>query len=274
MQKFSLLLLMLFSFNASAQVLMPVDGPFCGPYPYKTREGEIKNLPILSSYGISQGYLMTEEMPRLKEFVNGWFQFFAKNGDLKIKFKTLCYGYFDDASSTGANALAYGDKAILIGTKMKRDIHTSLDTFVANQIQHYNPGSQRLLLNLNKTAAESFVIFHEMSHTLQNIHRLSFSGFTAKQKELHADCSGAFMFTMARLLSNTWKSEDMLAGMMYAYALGDTNTTDSDHHGFPDHRQNAFSVGMSSAINLKNSGYDLNKITSKEIMDVCSQSYR
>ncbi len=269
-----IIVLFLYSLAASAQVLMPADGIFCGPYPYLTEQGEVQNLPILKTHDFSQGFFIVNEMPKLKTFVDGWFKFFGNNGENKLKFKNLCYGFYDDASSTGANALAYGDKAILIGTQMMSDIKNSINTFVADQYQNYNPGSQKILLNLKSTAAQDFVLFHELSHTLQNIHGLTFSGKTAKQKELHADCSGAFMFTLARLVSNTWKSEDMIAGMMYAYALGDNNVTSSKHHGFPDHRQNAFSVGMSSAMNLRSSGFDLMKITSKEIMDVCSQTYR
>jgi hypothetical protein len=274
MQKFSLILSLLFSFNASAQLIIPADSSICGPYPYKTKLGEIKYLPVLKTNSISQGFFIANEMPKLKSFLDSWFSFFANNGDQKAKFKMLCYGFYDDAASTGANALAYGDQAILIGTKMKWDIQHSLDAFVSNQLQFYHPGTQATFLNLNKTAAESFLIFHELSHTFQNMHGLTFSGPTAKQKELHADCSGAMMFTISRILNKTWKSEDMMAAMMYAYALGDNNVTDSDHHGYPDHRQNAFSEGMRSAINLKSAGYDLSKVTSKDIMDVCSKIYQ
>jgi len=267
--------LILLSFKAQAALLLKANMQGCGPYPYKqTSLGFVLNLPILESNTISQGFLISKEEANLATFLSGWLDFFVNNGERKLQFKTLCYGFYDDENSTGPNALAYGTEAMLIGTQMMKQIKVDIDAFVTERFKYWNPNQQVNVKGLKSNAAQDFVIFHEFAHFLQNVHGYAFSGPTAKMKELNADCVGASLFTLGRIANNLWSSDDMLAGMMYAYALGDGNVTSSKHHGFPDDRLNAFSVGMANVINMRNVKVDLTKLKSQEIIEACRIQYR
>jgi hypothetical protein len=249
----------------------------CGPYPYKQdpKTGEIFNLPIFKDSDISKGYKISEEQQKLKAFVSEWAGFFEKNGEPEFKMRMYCYGHYDDGISTGPNALAYKDQAILIGTAFKAIIRDSVDEYIFQQLKNWNPDQKSQALKYSASAAFDFVQFHEYGHLLQKIHKYTFSGPTSKMTELNADCVGSFLQTIKQIQkTGTINMTDTLSANMYAYALGDGNLKDSNHHGYPNDRQAAYAEGLRLAINMKNKGIDLNKIQSKQIIEACRASYR
>lgn len=247
----------------------------CGPYPYKQLDnGTVLYLPIFKQNAVSHGFKILEEEGRLSNFLWNWINFFVNNGDNNLQFNSVCYGFFDDTNSTGPNALAYGKKAILIGTGMMKLIRDDIDKFVSTKIAQWNPNDQAYIRGLKSTAALDFLLLHEFAHHLQNMHNYKFSGPTMKMKELHADCVGAALFSLSKIVHNSLTSQDALAGMLYAYALGDGNTSSIHHHGFPEERMDAFTKGMAYMINMRNMGVDLSKYNSKQVIEACRMYYR
>jgi len=259
---------------ASAAILLPAYDSNCGPYPYKQDAlGRISYLPILNSDSLSQGFIIRQEEAGLHNFVSSWVNHFASLGEQKFIFKSICYGYYDDESSTGPNALAYGDKAILVGTKMLRNIQDKVNEFIATRLNSLGEKGMPVS-DIQANSARDFLLFHEFAHFLQRTNGYSFSGPTSKMIELNADCVGASLFTLGRIMNGVNISRDYFSAMIYAFALGDKNALASDHHGYPNERMEAFSTGMANIINMKNAGINLGNLKSTQIIEACRTQYR
>ena len=273
MKKLALFIVLfaVFISNAYSALLLKANkSSLCGPYAYERDErGQLKYLPIHNSNTFAHGQYIAAEEQKLQSFLQSWLDFFSNNGDSKLQILTLCYGYYNDEVSTGENAVAIGNHAILIGSKMMQTIKFDIDTYITNQFNYWNPGQKAHIQGIKSDAARDFLLLHEFAHFLQNTYQYQYPGKQDKPKELHADCIGASLFTLSKVLSNTWTTHDAMAGLMYSYALGDGNIKSSKHHGFPVERQNAFSIGMGNIINMKNQGIDLNRISIEKIMLAC-----
>ena len=262
--------------QSSAQAFMTLkakENSACGPYRYQNPISHQQDqIPLLASNFYSQGYYIGNEETKLNKFLNNWANFFLNNGESQFKLKMLCYGFYDDTNSTGPNAFAYGDEAILVGTGMMASVRDHVNEYINQNAQAWSASQQQSLIQFSAYAAQEFVLFHEFAHFLQNLHQYSFTGPTQKNQELNADCVGGMMQSMSRIANNQFSVVDTVSAMMYAYALGDGDVNNFGHHGFPDERQAAYAFGLQSAINLKNKGVDLSKLKSVQIIEICRQS--
>lgn len=258
---------------SAASILIEASTSSCGPYKVMMNSRVI-DLPILNPNSQSE---LQKAYGELYTSVNGWMSFFTNNKDSKTQIHSLCYGYYDDLHSTGPNALAIGNNNLVIGVGMMALIQNNLTNLVNQKLRENNPQEKAYVQNLTPEAAQTFLVLHELGHILQNINGLTFEGPTSRRKELHADCSAAFMMTLASMLNNATTQSFFNAAFtaqFYAFALGDFHTTSSDHHGTYEERQQAFDNGMMYAINAKNSEHrDISKFTSADVVNYCRQSY-
>jgi hypothetical protein len=266
---------LLVGMQAHSSLLIPSSNQqLCGDYKVKNQVGDIIKLPILKGPAYSQGINVAKEEKELQKTISYWFNYFEKSGELFFKFKSLCYGLYNDSLSTGPNAVAIGERHLLLGTAMLRRIEYGLTDFIQGKLrQHAGNGQVPANIKLSSKAAKSFLTLHELGHILQNTHKLKFQGPTQRGKELHADCIAAYLYTLSR--GKKMGPQDFmqtgLSSTLYAFAIGDLHTSSKDHHGTHLERLEAFSNGTALGINTLNS--TLTPQNSVEILRQCSNYY-
>ncbi|MBL7665227.1 MAG: hypothetical protein JNM93_08840 [Bacteriovoracaceae bacterium] len=263
------LILFLITTPAWSMFLYPAGTGKCpGAYIAKNQDGSNLRLDVYSS----QGVLKTsyDKMETKLSFIT---DHLAKNMDILMLSTELCYGFYNDAQTTGDNALAMqteGDVKyhLILGANFVNQIRYKADEYISQKLQRIKHGLE--VSGLNKEAVEDFLFYHEFSHIVQYLHKPDLKAGTDKKRELHADCMAGFFITIDRHQHGMYfydQASVEASSKIFAYGLGDLGIFEKGHHGTHDQRALATQVGQTLANNYKD--YNPEKLSSKQISDKC-----
>lgn len=244
----SILFILLVSASAFAKIsILAADGPYCSlVLP--------QELNILKTPTVNVG-LVTLDLNALKALLTysleKWMIELDISQDPVISTggKPLCFGFYDDVK--GANAVAYGDAAILFGKRL-------LEALPSMSAADYSD-------------AVKMILAHEFAHSLQYRHNLKFDYIlpllSTKIKELQADCIAGYILRAHNEVDFVvqTKLKTLITAIGDSHSVGD--------HGMAEDRILAFQRGIAFASHDILLSKKVFQIQSKGIINHCNAFY-